>query len=519
MKRLTAAMLMLCLLLCDIPLSFASNVDNYLTVGIQSTKTTLIKPLEPKERDIMSVYGLVYESLVTIDDNYLPQPYLASGWEESNNGKTWTFTLRENVFFSDGTPLTANDVVATAEYIIARATEENSTDKGYYVNLPYFISSITAEGTNKVVVKAKRRYYGLLYAMTFPVLPADRVAAENPPGTGPYTISMFDPGNLILLDANKLWWQQQPQVQEIRFDCFSTPKEVMESYEYARVDTIFTRDLAAAQHKSGTNSITIDTRTNQLETLVMNFSSSPLDDPNIRKAIRYIVDPDKLAAQAYNGMVQRTDTPMIPGTWLYNDNLTGYFKRDEAEARRLLEESGWTDTDGDGVLDKPKADGSGLYRMHIRIFYYEEPDNDVRASAANAIADMLTPFGFECAVVALNMNDMKEKLKAGAYDLALVSYAMDVCPDPTFLVYKSNTGNFMRYNSGEMNDLCDRLREQSTQAGYQEYVYKIQEKFAQDCPFICLYYRQGAVLTRKMYTTVRDIRELELMRGIETFHN
>ena len=95
--------------------ALASNVGTSLTIGIQSTKTTDILPLDPVERDMMSVYDLVYESLVTIDDDYLPQPGLAESWEESGNGKTWTFRLRDNVTFSDGTPMTARDVAATAQ--------------------------------------------------------------------------------------------------------------------------------------------------------------------------------------------------------------------------------------------------------------------------------------------------------------------------------------------------------------------------------------------------------------------
>ena len=86
-----------------------------LSVGIQSTKTNAIQPLFPLERDMMSIYDLVYEGLVAIDDDYLPTPALAESWEMSNGGKTWTFTLRDNVSFADGTPWTANEVVATAQ--------------------------------------------------------------------------------------------------------------------------------------------------------------------------------------------------------------------------------------------------------------------------------------------------------------------------------------------------------------------------------------------------------------------
>lgn len=502
------------MLCCLSPAAEATNVGTSLTVGIQSTKTTTISPLYPLERDMMSIYGLVYESLVTIDDDYLPAPGLAESWEMSSAGKTWTFHLRENVTFSDGTPLTANDVVATAQHILDRAQDEYADDKGYYRNLTYFISSISASDDYTVVVKSKRSYWGLLYAMTFPILPADRVQADNPPGTGAYVIENFMPGDYIYLRANPNWWQNQPKVQEITVICHTNDKDVIESYEYARVDTIFTRSIAAAQYKSGTSSLALDYRTNQLETLQMNNDSWELTE-NVRKAIRYLVDPDKLASTVYMGMVNRTDTPMINGTWMYNSNISFEYSLDKAKA--LLEEDGWYDMDDDGILDKLNDKGEAR-RLHLSFYVYEEPDNDVRVEVANMIADQLAPAGIELGITTVTLTEMTERLSAGSYDLALVSYAMDVCPDPGFMLMRGNTGNYCRYRSDTMTELCESLRKQTTQADYQNVLYQIQQQFADDCPFICLYYRAGAVLTRKMYTTARDVRELDLLRGISTFH-
>ena len=312
--------LILCLCLTAAPiLSDASNVNDSLVIAIQLTKTPLVRPLEANERDILSIYDLVYESLVTIDDNYLPQPCLCTSWEQSSNGKTWTFHLREDVTFSDGTPLTARDVVATAQAILARANDESTVSKGFYANLRYFVSSISASDSYTVVVRAERSYYGLLYAMTFPILPEDRVNADDPPGTGPYVIDVFRPTEFINLKVNTNWWKNLPQVKTISFQVCTTPKEVIESYDYARVDAAFTRSIAASQYRSGVNAFAMDYRTRQLDVLLMNQSADRLKSLNVRKAIRYAIDVDRIAKNIYMGMVERTDTPAIPGTWLYND--------------------------------------------------------------------------------------------------------------------------------------------------------------------------------------------------------
>ena len=146
---------LLCLLALALLLpaaGLATNVGDSLVVGIQSTKTTQILPLDPQERDLMSVYDLVYESLITIDDNYLPTACLAESWECSSNGRSWTFHLRKELYFSDGSPLTAYDVVATAQHILTRASDENSSNRGYYQNLRYdLLKTLRSLGVDNVI--------------------------------------------------------------------------------------------------------------------------------------------------------------------------------------------------------------------------------------------------------------------------------------------------------------------------------------------------------------------------------
>ena len=494
----------------------ASNVEDSLIIGIQSVKTLEIRPFEPVERDMLSVYNLLYEGLVTIDDNDYPQGCLAESWEMSSNGKTWTFHLRSGVTFSDGSPLTAGDVVASAQYILDLANDENIADHGFYANLKYFVNSISAPDDATVVIKAKRPYWGLLYELTFPVVPASQVRSDRPVGSGPYVVAEFISGDYMWLQANPNWWKAQPQVREIMLAFHDTPKAVVDSFEYARVDAIFSRSTASAQYKSGTSILSMAYRTNQLECLYMNNSSSELT-LEVRKAIRYVIDRNTIISNVYMGMAQSSNFPFFPGTWTYNDSLDSLFVRDLDEARRLLEEAGWGDADEDGILDRYNSNGE-LVNLHLRFYVYEEPDNDVRVEAASIIASQLAEVGISSKVESMTMANVQEKLSAGSFDLALISMAMDPCPDPGFMLMRGNTGNYNRYKSDAMTSLCEELRKQTSQEGYRSKLMEIQSLFLEDCPFVCLYYRMGNVVTRFMYTTARDVREYELLRGIESFH-
>lgn len=470
---------------------------------------------------MLSVYNAVYESLVVIDDDYIPQGCLADSWEVSANGRSWTFHLRTDVNFSDGRPLNAADVVASANCILERAQDENTTDKGFYANLDYFIKSVTAKDEHTVVFTAKsteknpRQYYGLLYEMTFPIVPADQVNADFPVGSGPYTITQFSAGDYMTLEANAGWWKTQPFVQKIMVAFHDTPGSVIESYEYNRVDAVFTRSIAGAQYKTGTHSVTMSYRTNQLECLCMNNNASELT-LEVRQAIRYVIDRSKIISTAYSGLAVQTNMPFYPGTWMYNDSLDSQFVVDVEKAKQLLAQAGWEDSDENGILDRVNAKGE-FKNLHLRFYVYEEPDNDVRLPAANMIAEQLAEVGISCTVEAMTMANLKEKIRYGNFDLALISFAMDVCPDVGFLLMSGNTGNYARYRSDRMDTLCREARRLTSFEEYRQKLMEIQSLFAEDCPFMCLYFRTGNVITRYMYTTCRDVREYELLRGIESF--
>ena len=514
-KRLLALLTILCLLTgCTV--SLAENVGDSLVVGMVSTRTTEIRPLTPQEAGMVSLYNVVYESLVTVDDNGIPQPYLAEKWEENNSGETWTFTLRENLRFSDGSPLTADDVVASAQYLLTLAKNEEAEDNGFYQTMRYTISSISKADERTVIVKAARKYYGVLYSLTFPVVPAAQVEQANPLGSGPYVISAFEPGSYMQLDANANWWQTQPQVRQIMASFFSSNKELITAYEYGRVDTAFTRSVAAAQYKSGISSLSIAYNTRQMECLLMNHQAFPMDSLKVRQAIRYAINVNQISNNVYMGMTLDSDAMVPSNSWLYDDSLESTFVYNPDKARQLLEEDGWTDLDNEGPLDK--IVNGDVKHLYLQLITYEDPDNDVRYETANLIEEMLAEVGIGISKnTAVSYQDMQSKLQSGAYELALCAFQMDVVPDYGFMLRKGNTGNYMRYVSNDMTNLIDQLRDSENQTDFAYASMAIQQQFANDVPLICLFYRTGSVLTRKMYTTVRNIREFELLRGIEAF--
>ena len=148
-KRLLAITLALSLL-C--PSALATTMDSYLSVGMISVKSTSLNPLAPAEREFQSLTALIYEGLFSLDDDYMPQPCLATECNSTTDGKHWTIRLRKDALFHDGTPCTAYDVEATINEILRLAQE----GKGAYDQLQYIISSVSVNSADSLQITVKR---------------------------------------------------------------------------------------------------------------------------------------------------------------------------------------------------------------------------------------------------------------------------------------------------------------------------------------------------------------------------
>lgn len=498
-----AILLALCLFLGITPVLAA---DNELNLCMVSTQTKWLNPLQAEEREFQSLTALIYEGLYTIDDDYKPQPNLVERCDI--DGNRWLITLRTDVYFHDGTPLTAYDVEATINEILRLAAE----NKGQYSQLKYIIKSVSVNSSNSLLITVNRPYYGTYYALTFPVLPSSQLQLQNPVGSGPYKVDSFVAGSHLHLSANPYWREKEPVIQYINVSLKEKNNQLLEEYEFNRVDAAITRSASAGQYQTGITNLNLPYRTNQLETLLINNRSKTTSDERVRKAIRYALDIDAIANHCYAGTAIRTDTPLPYGTWMYSAN-DSYYEYNPDKARALLAEAGWEDLDGDGFLDK--YEGNEKTTLHLRLLVYEEPANSVRIPAANMIKTMLEQVGIQITVSSISFSEAQDKLKVSNFSLCLAAYQMDVVPDPGFLLMTGNTGNFMLYRSTNMEKLFKQLRTTMDPDQYQNLLWQIQDQFGQDCPFICLYYRAGALLTRKVFTNARDIREPEILRGIE----
>lgn len=519
-SHLAAALCICALTLC--PALAQAAAPTYLTCAIVATDDLELRPLELNQRDVVSVLDLVYEGLFSMDDNYMPQPELAYSYEFISNGNRLRVKLRDDVTFHNGQKLTANDVVATLDYMLELSgfdkdlnSEYELTDRGLYYSTFYSVQSWEVEDEYTILFRLRRASFGSLYALTFPILPASEVANAMPSGTGPYKYDGYERGSAIWLVSNKAWWKRAPVVTNIRAGIYKDSEKALGAFDAQDVDVAMTRSINASRYSGSLSSFSLSARTRQLEVLLMNRAYKYLkSDENgknlVREAISYAINRSELISSVYQGMATVAYTPIPAGTWLSNES-TIRDVYDPLMAESLLDQAGWK------MADDGKRYKDGKAMESFRILVYDEPGSTVRTNAANKIAEQLEAVGIPAYVATWSRGDVLTKLKSGDYSLALAAFNFDIGPDPGFTLTSTASCNYTRYRNDDMNDLLGQLRKSVTPDEYQNAMSLIQDQFEQDIPYICLYWRSGALLSRSAFTDARDIRELELLRGVESF--
>lgn len=520
LSRLAALMLAAMLLL--LPAAALGADPSYLTCAIVATDDLALRPLELNQRDVVSVLDLVYEGLFAMDDDYMPQPELAYSYKFISDGRRLEVVLRDDVTFHNGDKLTSRDVVATLDYMYELSgfdSDLNSdyelADRGLYYSTFYSIKSWEARDERTILFNLRRASFGSLYALAFPILPASEVSRDMPSGTGPYCYDGYERGSAIWLRANKSWWQRTPKVTNIRANIYKDSERALSAFDAQDVDVAMTRSINASRYSGSLNSFSLTARTRQLEVLLINrayklFKSDENGQNLVRDAVHYAINRSELISSVYQGMATVAYTPVPAGTWVSNESTIDDIY-DPLMAASLLDSAGWK------MADDGKRYKNGEKMEDLRILVYDEPGSSVRTNAANKIAEQLGAVGIPAYVETWSRSAVTGKLKNADYSLVLCAFNFDVAPDPGFTVTSTASCNYTRYRSDEMNDLLSKLRSSVTQQDYQHIMNLIQDKFAEDKPYMCLYWRTGSLLSRNAFTNARDIRELELLRGVESY--
>lgn len=335
---------------------------------------------------------LIQSTLITTDENLSFQGDLATEWVCSDDGLTWTFTLRDDVVFSDGEPLTASDVAFTLNNAASSATFE--------ADLTMVERAVAASDT-VVELHLKKPCNALLYTLAVLGIVPEHAYGESygsaPIGSGRYLLERWDPGQQAIFRANPLYYGEAPAMERVVV-VFMDEDAVLAAVAAGEVDIAYTFATHAHQAFSGYELVsyaTIDSRGISLPAIpagstkvedgdiAYSAGNDATCDVAVRRAICTGIDRDRVIANVLEGFGKPAFSVSDGMPWSSADMEVAY---DAAAAGELLDAAGWRAGD-DGIRAK---DG---VRAAFDLWY--SSDDSVRQAMAYEVADQLAQIGIE----------------------------------------------------------------------------------------------------------------------------
>jgi peptide/nickel transport system substrate-binding protein len=308
----------------------------------------------------------VYDTLVCYDpDTEEFVPGLAERWDVSEDGLVYTFYLRQDVTFHDDTPFNAEAVRFNLERI---TSPDLASQKARFMLGPYERVEVVDEYT--VQVYLSEPFAPLLDALSQVYLGmASPEAIEewgddyqlHQVGTGPFMLVEYVPGDHLLLRRNPdydrpsaLHEHRTAQVGEVEFRFFTDPATRSPALETGEADVMGEIPPQDAVRLETNDDFRVEAVAPPGVSLMlfMNTTRPPMDDIRVRQALLYGTDRSAIVSTVFHDTSPVAYGPLAAGTLGYDAAVKGYYPHDPARAAALLEEAGWTDSDGDGYRDR-----------------------------------------------------------------------------------------------------------------------------------------------------------------------
>jgi peptide/nickel transport system substrate-binding protein len=440
----------------------------------------------------------VFSGLVKYDlDGVTPVPDLAESWQ-SADAITWTFKLRTDVKWHDGTPFTADDVKFTFDAMID--PNVTVTNKGVLVNLvsTEVVDPATVKLTFKEPVASVPVGIGyLIFILPKHLLegtdlndPAAFVA--NPVGTGPFKFQEFVSGDHTTVVPNPDYFGTKATVEAVIFKQVPDLNAQVAQILTGEIDIAFPEVSQLAAVEKNDNLQVLLTTPIQYFFIGFNHRLPIFQDVRTRQALAYAVDRQTIIDKVVQGKAIPATGPVHPRIeWAYNPNVTTY-GYDPEKAKALLAEAGWAAGDG-GTLVK---DGTPL-----KFKLTSTSGNAIRQQINTAIQQYYKAVGAEIELEFLEPNVFDQQMFGFTFE-SLMHFSQ-LQPDPDLINYygTDRTNNYFGYSNPEVDELLAQGRGTTDQAQRAEIYKKFQEIVANDVPAVFFYHPQEIDVVSKRITS------------------
>ena len=478
-----------------------SSRDAYVSTGAADAR--ILIPLFADDSASSSICSLIYSALIKIDKNLDIEGDLAERWEISSDGLIITFYLKRNVKWHDGVPFTAGDVKFTYETILNPA-----------VGCPYIssyrdIEKIEVPDEYTVKFYYRKPYAPALLKFGIGIIPRhifssaenirDVAVKNNPVGTGPYVFSEWKRGEYIALIANQNYYEHPPGIKHYIYKI--VPDESVQFLELVS-ESSDGMNLTPYQFFYRSDTPRFKTKINKYHYLAHSYSyigynmEDPLfGDKRVRQALSYAINREEIIDAVLFGLGEECTGPFLKDTPFYDESVPGY-SYNPTKARRLFQEAGWVDADGDGVLEKNGQ------KFSIRISTNQGAR--IREDVAVIVQNQWAKVGVEARVQTVAWAAFLDQfVNKKNFQAVILGWTIPLDPDLFSVWHSDSIGenglNFISYSSKEVDSLVEDGRREFDPEKRRGIYRKIHKCLAEDAPYTFLFFPYALPAVNKRF--------------------
>lgn len=454
-----------------------------------------------------SISGLIFDGLISYDKNLSEfEPRLAERWEVSEDGLTLTFHLRHDARWQDGKPFTAADVefafkaITDPNTLTAYAEDYRQVEKfeivdDYTIRVRYALPFAPALGSwaSSLIVLPRHLLEGK------PINDHAREFGRRPIGIGPFRFEGWETQKQISLRSNHDYYRGRPYIERAVTRIIPDTQTQFLELKAGGLDEMgltplqFQRQTDTPEFRE--NFAKYKYLTNSYSYLGYNLTRPLFKDVRVRRAISHAIDKQEIVDAVLLGLGAPAVAPYKPGTVWINEKIKGP-EYDPEKARVLLKEAGWTDSDGDKVLDR---DGQKLAFEIIT-----NKGNEQREKAATVIQRRLSEVGIAVSIKVIEwaafINNFIDKRN---FDAVILGWSLSPDPDQYDIWHSTKTKpkefNFISYANKEVDELLEKGRRTFDRDGRKVYYDRLQEILDEEQPYTFLYVAYALPIVHKRF--------------------
>jgi peptide/nickel transport system substrate-binding protein len=324
-----------------------------------TAEPSTLDPIMATDTASAEIINKVFEGLVMFKAGTTEiEPRLAKSWTTSSDGLEWTFKLQEGVTFHNGRNMTAEDV----KYSLERLMDPASASPR--IGFAEDIESITVVDESTVTIKTKYVFVPFLSKLAytcFNIVPKEEVEKhgddwfKNPVGTGPFKFVKWEPGSVVQIEAYDDYWRGRAYLDQYTIYVHEDDETIWQGFLSGEIHLAGVPSAHWEEYLADEQMVKYSMTIPELATywLYFNCQGWPFENKAIRNAVCYALQKDDIIQTVFKGRYMPATQPLPPGLWGFDQTLHDNYKYkyNPAEAKKLLDDAGVVDTDGDGIRE------------------------------------------------------------------------------------------------------------------------------------------------------------------------